>query len=142
MQCMNSPYHYPFDKVETMAKTRDGQLYTVAEAARVLDVSPSTVWRWIEAHKLPAYRLGPRSIRIRKQDVEAALQPARSQGEVTMERNQALFTPPSPDEIARRKALVAEILEHRAKAVITPLTTADLVHQAREQEYEAYGKPS
>lgn len=43
---------------------------TVAEAARMLGVSPATVWRWIVAQRLPAYRVGPRGIRIRKEDVE------------------------------------------------------------------------
>lgn len=51
-----------------------------------------------------------------------------------MDRDGPLFTPPTSDEIARRKALVAEILELREKAVIAPLTTADLAHEAREQK--------
>jgi len=42
--------------------------YTVAEAAHLLDVSPATIWQWIEARKLPVYRVGPRRIRIRKGD--------------------------------------------------------------------------
>ncbi len=32
-----------------MATTKDRDYYTVAEAAERLDVSRSTVWRWIEA---------------------------------------------------------------------------------------------
>ncbi len=51
--------------------------YTVPEAALVLDVSPTTIWRWIDAGKLPAFRVGPRRIRIRKEDVEQSIQPAR-----------------------------------------------------------------
>lgn len=124
-----------------MPKTRDGQFYTVAEAARVLDVHPSTIWRWIKAEKIPACRLGPKTIRIKKQDLEAVLQPAHGKEAVTMERDKARFAPPSPEEIDRRKALVAEILELRQQALITPLTSAELVHQVREQEYEVYGKP-
>ncbi len=121
-----------------MAKSLNGQFYTVAEAARELEVSPSTIWRWIEAKKLPAYRLGPRSIRIKKQDVVAALRPARGEEEVvTIEQKPALFTPPSPAEVARRKALVAQILEKRKERSIAPLTSAELVRKARTWETPA-----
>ena len=60
-----------------MAKASDRQYYTVPEAARFLDVSPSTVWRWIQAQKLPAYRVGPKNIRIRKGDLETLIRPVR-----------------------------------------------------------------
>ena len=50
-----------------------------------------------------------------------------------------LTAPPSEEELARRRAVVARILEHRGEAVIAPLTTADLIHQARQEEYESYG---
>jgi len=48
---------------------------------------------------------------------------------------------PSQQELARRQALVQRILASRNGRVIAPMTTADLVAQAREQEYSAYGKP-
>jgi excisionase family DNA binding protein len=60
-----------------MKPETDGAFYTVPQAALVLDVSPATIWRWIVAGKLPAFRVGPRRIRIRKEDVEQAIQPAR-----------------------------------------------------------------
>lgn len=57
----------------------------------------------------------------------------------TMEKlRAALFTPPSPEELARRQALVKQILAERTTRVITPLTSADLVHQVREEEYRSY----
>jgi excisionase family DNA binding protein len=55
------------------------EFYTVAQAARLLGVSPATVWRWIVAGKLPAYRVGPRRIRIRKEDLGRVITPARRQ---------------------------------------------------------------
>ena len=68
------------DGTEPMMRNEtERPFYTVAEAARVLDVSPATVWRWIEAQKLPAYRVGPRRIRILKVDIDRVIQPARSE---------------------------------------------------------------
>lgn len=112
-------------------KPHDSQFCTVAEAARFLEMSPSTIWRWIEAERLPAYRLGPRSIRIRKQDLEAAIRPARGKEEVPMERDQPVVIRPSPSEITRRKVLVGEILAKRKERRIAPMTAADLVRKAR-----------
>ena len=43
-----------------MVAAPEKDYYTVAEAAAELDVSPSTVWRWITAQQLPAYRVGDR----------------------------------------------------------------------------------
>ncbi len=73
-----------------MPKDREGQFYTVQEAAGVLGLSPSTIWRWIESEKLPAYRIGPKAVRIRKSDLEAAVKPARTgRREVNVMRSSA-----------------------------------------------------
>ena len=120
-----------------MPKTRQGDYYTIPEAARLLEVSPSTIWRWIEADTLPAYRVGPRAIRIKKEDIEGVIQPARKK-EVSMERDRILFQPVSQEELERRQTLVAEILQKSTERSIAPLTTADLVHKAREEEMYSY----
>jgi excisionase family DNA binding protein len=52
------------------------QLYTAEQAAQRLKVSVSTIWRWIAARRLPAYRIGPRRIRIKPEDLEALIRPA------------------------------------------------------------------
>jgi len=113
---------------------------TVAQAARLLGVSPSTVWRWIDARKLPAYRIGPRGIRIRQEDLQAAIRPARECDEETVHEQQIASVPPSPQELARRQALVATILKNRDGRRIAPLTSADLVHRAREEAGMADGR--
>jgi|SRR6266536_2025291 len=116
--------------------------YSVPQAAKLLGVSPSTVWRWIEADKLSAYRVGPRNIRIKKQDLEKMVQPAREnqkEGGSTMERIR--IEQPSKEEIARRKAVAAKMLALRQRLNIAPLKTSDLVRMAREEEESSYGKP-
>jgi PAS domain S-box-containing protein/excisionase family DNA binding protein len=47
--------------------------YGVVEAARLLGVNRVTLWRWIAAGRLPVYRAGPRTVRIRRQDLERLL---------------------------------------------------------------------
>jgi excisionase family DNA binding protein len=59
-------------------KPREMEYCTVREAARLLKVSPATIWRWIEAGKLRAYRVGPKNIRIGKRDLESMIKPARA----------------------------------------------------------------
>lgn len=64
-----------------MAIIEDSEFYTVAQAARRLGVHPSTIWRWIDAERLPAYRVGPKSIRIKASDLDEMVQPAKPQAE-------------------------------------------------------------
>jgi excisionase family DNA binding protein len=111
---------------------------SVSEAARTLGVSPSTIWRWIEAGKLPAYRIGPKKIRVRKEDLEQMVQPAgdRKGRRAVMEG----IKPVSQQEIERRKALVEWILENRERRAIAPLTASDLIHIATEEEQQSYGE--
>lgn len=44
-------------------------ILTVAEVARYLRVSETTVWRWCTSGKLPAFRIG-RSWRVRRTDLD------------------------------------------------------------------------
>lgn len=65
-------------------------------------------------------------------EFEAALAANRSEAETT----RALLAPPSPEELARRRAVYDDIQAHRHERVIAPLTSADLVHIARAEEKE------
>ncbi len=124
----------------------EGDYYTVAQAADILEVSATTVWRWIKADLLPAYRAGPKNIRIKKQDLERVVTPARQTGpreEVNaMSTEQLRIERPTPEGLARRQRLVATILAKREERVITPLTASDPVREAREEQEQKYGPPT
>ncbi|MDP8922145.1 MAG: helix-turn-helix domain-containing protein, partial [Chloroflexota bacterium] len=47
--------------------------YSVSEAATLLGVNRVTIWRWIRDGRLPASRLGHRTTRIAREDLERAL---------------------------------------------------------------------
>lgn len=51
---------------------------TVPETAELLKVSAVTVSRWLKQGRLPAYRVGPRAVRIRRFDIDELLAPASS----------------------------------------------------------------
>jgi excisionase family DNA binding protein len=61
---------------EIMATTQIEDLLTVAEAAALLRVSQVTLRRWIKQGRLASCRVGPRAVRIRRRDVEGAIEPA------------------------------------------------------------------
>jgi excisionase family DNA binding protein len=48
---------------------RELRLLTVEEAASMLSLKPSTLYRWAEERKLPTVKLG-RSVRVRFKDIE------------------------------------------------------------------------
>jgi len=54
----------------------DSDLLTIPEAAAVLKVSPVTISRWLKQGRLPAYRMGPRAVRIRRDDLTDVLKPS------------------------------------------------------------------
>lgn len=43
---------------------------TVEEAARRLSVSRATIYRWAQAGRIQIYKLGPKSSRIKAEDLE------------------------------------------------------------------------
>lgn len=53
-----------------MDQPRPDELLTIAETASLLKVSTMTVRRWIKAGRLPAHRIGPRTIRVVRRDVD------------------------------------------------------------------------
>ena len=57
--------------------TLEHDYLTVAEAAALLRVAPSTVRRWIRQGDVPAYRLGRRRVAIRRDDLATLIAPVQ-----------------------------------------------------------------
>jgi len=51
------------------------ELFTVAEAAKLLKVSTTTLHRWLKQGRLHAYRVGPRAVRVHRADLAKLLVP-------------------------------------------------------------------
>ena len=57
-------------------RAMDEEYVTVAEAATLLRVAPSTVRRWIREGDVPAYRIGRRRVALRRDDLSNLINPA------------------------------------------------------------------
>lgn len=113
--------------------------YSVPEAAKALGVSPSTVWRWIGARKLPAYRVGVRRIRIRREHLEGMVKPVRGGNEDKQKPMRPIWhAPRTPAEFRKMQRLVAEILEDQERMSIAPLTTGEIIRQIRDEREERH----
>ena len=53
-----------------MNNTTEEQYYSIDEVAKMLKVAYLTVYRWIQAKKLPAIKAG-KQYRVKKQDLDA-----------------------------------------------------------------------
>ena len=51
----------------------EGRVYTIKEAAEILNVHPGTVERYIREGQLTAAKLGGRTVRIQGRDIQAFL---------------------------------------------------------------------
>lgn len=72
------------------------QFLTTAEVAAEFRVSPETVRAWVEDERLPTVKLGPKTFRFRRSDVEAFIANADSSS-----TGNASQTPSRPDEPAQ-----------------------------------------
>jgi excisionase family DNA binding protein len=59
----------------------DEEYLTVAEAATLLRVAPSTIRRWIREGDVPAHRIGRRRVALRRADLARLITPARPAAE-------------------------------------------------------------
>lgn len=109
---------------------RQNEFYTIPEIAKKLKVSPSTVWRWVKAKKLPAYRVGEKSVRVHERDVVKLLQPLHvSSSKAPRKKKQENL-------VLKVTALHEAILERR-KGRLLPDSADDLA--VLREERDGYG---
>ncbi|RJQ29399.1 MAG: DNA-binding protein [Peptococcaceae bacterium] len=106
---------------------RQNEFYTIPEVAKKLKVSPSTVWRWVKAKKLLAYRVGEKTVRVRESDVVKLLQPLH----VSLEK--ARCGKSRGDLVIRIAALHEAILERRNGRLL-PDSAGDLAVLREERD--------
>lgn len=119
----------------------DEDYITVAEAADLLRVSSSTIWRWIDQGVLPAYRIGQRRIRLKKGELARLITPARQrreEGERAVEKDLLDPGPLTKEEQERMLAAVeaakriqAEQLKRRSGKRFS--SSADIINELRDQ---------
>ena len=124
-----------------MAMT-DETYVTIARAAELLQVSRSTLWRWIDRGELPAYRLGHRRVLIRQDDLGRLIRPARGEqgagmSELDKERER-LSRPLTKEEQAKGLAaldaarqLKTQMLERRGGKLFSDST--EIIREMREE---------
>ncbi len=101
MRAMASPRSLSVSKVPD-----DAEYCTVPEAAALLRVNSSTVWRWIAAGKLPAYRVGLRSIRIKRRHLDLIVTPVNAEAS-SADKERDLWAGYSPSRVRRALAKTA-----------------------------------
>ena len=120
---------------------------TVAEAATLLRVAPSTIRRWIREGAVPAYRIGQRRVALKRADLAKLITPAHAGGQEAgaMSPAEAQLIPRlTPDQ--RRRSLAAveaakrlqhELLAERGGKPFSP--SWELLNEARDERSRQLG---
>ena len=103
--------------------THDTKYYTVREAADALRVSVPTVWRWLRSGRLKAYRVGSRSTRIERADLDKMIQPVDTRA-----------TQSASDLIRRLTVHHQKILARRGGQPLP--SSAQMIREMREERSE------
>ena len=121
-------------------------LLTIAEAAKMLKVSTVTLRRWIKQGRLPAYHVGPRKVRIRREDLTKALTPTAQQEMSAVKEEMPIaasltIKPLTAEEVAQGLAAMQEA-DAVIKAILArrkgkPLdSSAPLIRREREKRFK------
>ena len=116
-------------------------LLTVSEAAAELRVSKPTIRRWIDAGRLRAVRLGPRTVRIRRADLRRLAQTRRSGQAMTLQELEPYIVSRggdpsrSPSEVMASIAAIHERILARRGGRPLP-SSLRLIHEARSERDE------
>jgi excisionase family DNA binding protein len=84
---------------------------TLADAAALLGVSRVTLYRWVKKGLLRTFRLGPRKIRVRQEDVDALFTPVKDWEKWTLPMVSEVVPKPLTAEEKAEQLRVIERLE-------------------------------
>ena len=102
---------------------------SIEDAAKILRVSPVTVWRLVKSGRLPAVRVGKKAVRIRKPDLALVVGPvAIADGQNASHHDDA---DRSQTERTREQA-ATRILRRREEIGTIEDSTTDLIHAGIE----------
>jgi excisionase family DNA binding protein len=114
---------------------------TVSQAAERLSVHPSTIRRWIECGRLPAYRLGEKRVGVKPSDlvrlVSRRTPRLRKERHMTRTEQHAIPSLTSSEQerglraLALLEQLDQALLERRSGQSLAP--SWELLNQAREE---------
>jgi excisionase family DNA binding protein len=114
------------------ASDRTAELLTLAEAAKLLKVSPATLHRWLKDGRLRAYRVGPRAVRVARADLAKLLVPTT----VPEEPGSNEAPPISPD------LTVPPLTEVEAAATLAALQAAQALTAALQRHHSGAPLPA
>lgn len=111
------------------------ELLTIKEAALLLRVSTVTISRWIKQGRLAANYVGPRSIRIRRDDLDSLLTSARGRAAAHMPDQDLM--PMTDEEVGRFQAAIERAELVRSKMLMLRngkpfASSAELIARERE----------
>jgi excisionase family DNA binding protein len=124
-----------------MSTTVESEFLTIAEAAAILKVDRSTIRRWIDRGDLPAYRVGQRAVRLRRDELDRMITPMRASGTETDELTKLKERKLTPEErdralkaIEDARKLALEIYERRGRKLFSP--SVEIIHEMRDERTE------
>ncbi len=119
----------------------DEEYVTVAEAAMLLRVAPSTIRRWIREGDVPAYRIGRRRVALKRDALSTLITPARpGRGTVsTMTGDEQTEIRRLTPEEQRRALETMDRIQEINKEILArrggkPFpSSVDIIHEMREE---------
>jgi len=120
-----------------MAMIREDYV-SVDQAAELLKVSKSTLWRWITQGDVPAYRFGRRRVLLKRKDLDRLIAPAHKEKGGRTATEQDKLSPLTEAEqkaglaaLEKLRALQEEMLRRRGGILFH--NAAEDLHELREQ---------
>lgn len=125
-----------------MVAETEHELLTIREAADFLRVSEVTISRWIKQGRLPALRVGPRAIRIRRDDLDELITESVDPGTTSDPTTYGLkLRRLTDEEIAERLEALREANDFRDRVMARrgglPLSSsAEIIAEERRKRSE------